>query len=228
MADAVVGEVSGAEKRRQALIEARRRDSDSKRTRVRDTVEKMLLASERITFAAVARQAKVSSWLVYADGVREHIQTAIDQQAEQPPEVRDGTAASATSLRTDLALARGEISRLRTEHESLRRKAQRLLGQQLDQVHADELRSRLDTLVGENRRLSEGLQQTAHENATLRARIAELEEDVAAARTALRRMIREQSADLLHQNCNETTVSTPDRPGAVNERSVAEPKPIRT
>lgn len=67
MAEVVLEAVSGAEKRRQALPEVRRRDSDAKRAHVRDTVEKMLLASERITFAAVARRAKVSSWLVYAE-----------------------------------------------------------------------------------------------------------------------------------------------------------------
>jgi Family of unknown function (DUF6262) len=146
MAEVVVEAVSGAEKRRQALLEVRRRDSDAKRAHVRDTVEKMLLASECITFAAVARRAKVSSWLVYAEGVREQIQTAIRQQAEEPPETRDRSSAGVASLRTDLALAREEIKRLRSDNDKLRRTAQRLLGQQLDQVNVAELIARIDTL----------------------------------------------------------------------------------
>jgi hypothetical protein len=37
-----------------------------------------------ITFAAVARTAKVSQWLVYADGVRDYISAAREAQATEP------------------------------------------------------------------------------------------------------------------------------------------------
>jgi predicted nuclease with TOPRIM domain len=209
MAEVVLEAVSGAEKRRQALLEVRRRDSDAKRAHVRDTVEKMLLASERITFAAVARRAKVSSWLVYAEGVREQIQTAIRQQAEEPPETRDRSSAGVASLRTDLALAREEIKRLRSDNDRLRRTAQRLLGQQFDQVNVAELIARIDTLVNENRRLAHELHQTTKENTGLQSRLTELEEDVTAARTALRRMIREQTTDISgeRRDCGSNGVS---------------------
>jgi uncharacterized small protein (DUF1192 family) len=193
MAELVLEEVSGAERRRQALLESRRRDSDIKRAHVRDTVEKMVLDSERITFAAVARRARVSNWLVYAEGVREHIQTAIRQQAEEPFETRDRSSAGVAGLRTDLALARDEIRRLRADKDKLLRNAQRLLGQQLDQVDVTELAARVDVLVNENRGMADELQQKTQENAGLRSRLVELDEDVTAARAALRRMIREHS-----------------------------------
>lgn len=196
MTEAIQTVVSGAEKRRQALLEARRRDSETKRAHVRDTVEKMLLAGERISFAAVARQAKVSNWLVYADGVREHIQGAMRQQDEEPSARADGRGASTASLLTDLALARNEIKHLRAEHENLRQKAQRLLGQQLGQVHVDELRQRIDALVDENGELASSLERTTTEKSALKARVAELEDDLAAARMSLRRMIRMQSAGI--------------------------------
>jgi hypothetical protein len=60
----------------QVLREARRRDSLTKRQRVRDTLEGMIRRGDQITFAAVARAARVSTWLVYADGVRKHIEQA--------------------------------------------------------------------------------------------------------------------------------------------------------
>jgi myosin heavy subunit len=194
MVEVIQDAVSGADKRAQALLEARRRDSDAKRAHVRETVQKMVLASERITFAAVARRAKVSSWLVYAVGVREHIEAAISQQAQEPRTTRDDGFASAASLRTDLVLAREEIKRLRVDHENIRVKAQRLLGQQLDQETVKQLHERMDALVDENQTLTSSLEGATHENSALKEQVVELENTVAAVRTSLRRMIRSQSS----------------------------------
>jgi phage shock protein A len=179
-----------------ALHAARQRDSRNKRAHVRATMENMLLAGDPVIFTSVARTARVSTWLVYAEGVREHIESAIQQQRSQPDDRRSDDPASIASLRTDLALARSEIARLRADNDKLRRNAQRLLGQQLDQHDTGELLARVDSLVAENRGLTEKLRQSAQENAGLRKQLTELEEDIAAARTALRRMIREQTTDL--------------------------------
>ena len=187
---------SGADKRAQILRDARRRDSETKRAHVRRTVESMLLSGEPLTFASVARRARVSTWLVYADGVREHIQTAIRQQADHPAEDKSSSRASTASLHTDLALARDEIKRLRSDKDKLRRNAQQLLGQQLDQANVEELIARVDALVDDNRQLAVKLQESTQQCTALRSQVTELEEDVAAARTALRRMIREQTADI--------------------------------
>ena len=48
-----------------------------------------------ITFAAVARSAKVSQWLVYADGVREYIEAARVTQAAEPAQAKRAGAAPA-------------------------------------------------------------------------------------------------------------------------------------
>ena len=184
----------GARRRTEALQAARQRDSHTKRAHVRSTIEKMLLAGDPVTFTTVARTARVSTWLVYADGVREHIQAAIRQQADQPADHAADDPASMVSLRTDLALARDEITRLRAHNDKLRLNAQRLLGRQLDQIDQGELLARVDALAAENRRLTEKLQQSAQEKSVLAHRNIELEEDIAAARTALRRMIKEQSS----------------------------------
>jgi len=101
---------------------------------------------------------------------------------------------SIASLRTDLALARSESARLRADNDKLRRNAQRLLGQQLDQHDSGELLARVDSLVAENRGLNDKLLQSTQHRVGLQKQITELEEDIAAARTALRRMIKEKSS----------------------------------
>jgi predicted nuclease with TOPRIM domain len=140
--------------------------------------------------------AGVSTWLVYAEGVREHIQAAIDQQAALPSDRRPDDPASVASLRTDLAMAREEISRLREDNDKLRRNTRRLLGQQLEQAVDGDLLARVDRLVAENHSLTEKLRASTRDNGQLRKQITDLEEDIAAARTALRRMIREQSTEI--------------------------------
>jgi len=69
-----------------------------------------------------------------------------------------------------------------------------LLGQQLEQVNISELQERIDALVTENRDIASQLTNAEKENTTLRSQVVDHEEDVAAARTGLARMIRQQSS----------------------------------
>ncbi|MGH3755741.1 MAG: hypothetical protein ACRDRP_24250 [Pseudonocardiaceae bacterium] len=87
------------------LREARRRDSVTKRQRVLRTITELEGQGEPISFAAVARHAQVSTWLVYAEGIREHINAARARQAAQPTtDRRAGRSPSTASLHTDLEL----------------------------------------------------------------------------------------------------------------------------
>lgn len=176
------------------LRESRRRDSLAKRQRVRSAIEDMLRAGDPVTFTAVARAARVSAWLVYASGVREHVEAAITRQAAQPArDERSGRAASADSLRTDLELARQQIRQLRAERDKLRANIRLQLGQQLDQLGSAALVERISELTSRNQLLAGQHSQAAAENQQLRQDIAELEDNLAAARTSLRRMIRDQN-----------------------------------
>jgi hypothetical protein len=96
-------------------------------------------------------------------------------------------------VRTDLVLARGEIARLRADNDKLRRNTQRFLGQQLDQHDDGEVLARVDSPVAENHGLNDKLRQCTQDRVGLQNKITELEEDIAAARTARHRMIKEQS-----------------------------------
>ncbi|MEU8482310.1 DUF6262 family protein [Streptomyces sp. NPDC048641] len=178
----------------EVLAESRRRDSRTKRQRVLSVVEQLLAQGDPVTFAAVARTAGVSNWLVCADGVREHIDKARAQQASRPARDRQsGGTASTASLRTDLELFRTEIRALREERDKLKAVLQRSLGQQLDQAVTKDLVARIDELTSHNHELTTQLQQVQQDNTQLQLRLEEAEDDLAAARTSLRRMIRDES-----------------------------------
>ena len=98
------------------------------------------------------RAAGVSTWLVYTDGLREHLDAARRRQA-QPTGSPASTAApgdqaplTPAGLRTDLALARDEIRRLRAEHDKLRHRLRLQLGAEIDRPDRAELITRVAEL----------------------------------------------------------------------------------
>ena len=178
----------------EAMIAARRRDSHERRARVTHAIETMLADGTPITFTGVARHAQVSTWLVHADGVREAVEQARDRQRTEPvTPPPPGRAASQASLHTDLALARDEIKRLRAQVEELRGKLRCALGTQLDNLTKTDLVARVDELTDHNTRLLAETHELRSDNADLSARATDLEDDLAAARTSLRRMIRTEN-----------------------------------
>ena len=178
--------VTPAAKRAQALREARRQDSRTKRDQVNSTITAMLAAGEHISFASVARRTGVSTWLTYAPGVREQINTAIAQQAgdNSSPSAPESTAA----VRTDLELARQDIRRLRTERDELRRHLQGTLGLQLTNLSTAPLVDRIAAL-------SQELTQARQANRDLTDQVTELRDDLDAARRALRQMMKNTAMD---------------------------------
>ena len=68
-----------------ALKAARAKDSELKRRRTLAALEALEASGASITFTAVAKAAGVSTWLVYADGIREHIDAARHRQAHHRP-----------------------------------------------------------------------------------------------------------------------------------------------
>jgi hypothetical protein len=171
------------------MIDARRHDSTTKRSRVLATVEKMLREGRPITFASVAREAKVSTWLVYAPGLREAVEEHRARQSDRATtERRPQREASGDA--TDLALARAEITRLRAERNEQQRRERLALGSKLDDIAKADLLARLDELTRHNSEVLADAARQRSENHVLQARVMELEDDLAAVRTSLRRMIR--------------------------------------
>ena len=169
----------------QVLLESRQKESREKRAAVARELGAMLADGDPITFVRVARRAKVSTWLVYSPGTREQVQEAITKQRQ--PNQTTSQPAGIESLRTDLALARQEISVLRREREDLRASLRQALGRQLNNFSTAPLVDRLNRLAGE-------LAEARASNTELNLQITALQDDLTAARTSLRRMIREQNS----------------------------------
>ena len=180
-----------------ALKAARAKDSNDKRRRVLQTLKTMETAGQRITAAAVATAAGVSTWLVYADGIREHLDAARTRQRQTV----DGDPASAdprtgqqpvtaAGLRTDLAVARHEIHRLRTDLDKLRGRLRLQLGAEIEQPDRAELIARVAALEAANRQFLAERDASAAQAETAQRRAEQLEDELTAARESLRRVIR--------------------------------------
>jgi hypothetical protein len=181
----------------QVLREARQKDSDRKRSKVFHTVDNMRRDDTPITFASVARTAGVSNWLVYAEGVREYIENARNAQADQPMrDKRVGRIASDASIRTDLELLREQNRRLREEVARLKQALRGQLGDQLEAQSNETLRQRTDQLVDANNRYQAENSQLRAELSQARDELHTTQDDLLAARTSIRRMIREQTLEI--------------------------------
>jgi chromosome segregation ATPase len=175
------------------MIDARRAEAAIKRARVAAALEQMVAEDRPITFAEVARAAQVSTWLVYAPGVRDTIEEARARQSAHESLTKRRQRQDVPGLATDLALARAEITRLRTERDAERRQLSLSLGARMDDLAKADLVARVDELTRENTALAATVAKHQSDNHTLKARITELEDDLAAARTSLRRMIRAEN-----------------------------------
>jgi hypothetical protein len=181
------------------LRAARAKDSHDKRRRALAAIDALEAADTPITAAAVARAAGVSTWLLYTDGVREHLNIARRRQAvptSSPPRTTspgDQAPLTPASLRTDLALARAEIRRLRAEHDKLRRRLRLQLGAEIDGPDRAELVARVADLESLTRRLLTERDARTTEADLAQRRIRELEDDLTAARESLRRVIKDHN-----------------------------------
>ncbi|CNE69543.1 Uncharacterised protein [Mycobacterium tuberculosis] len=176
------------------LREARKKDSVAKRARVLAVVDEMKTRDEPITFLGVARAAGVSNWLVYAPGVREHIEAARKgQTARKTREQHSGASASSASLTTDLELARAELRRVRDERDRLQAKVQRGLGRQVEQVSTAELAARIKELTTRLDQRDNQIATAMAENTRLTTRLEAALDDIAGLRSALRQMTRQQN-----------------------------------
>lgn len=183
--------------RARAMLAARAKTSHDKRQAALAAVHALEAAGTPVTAAAVAAAAGVSTWLIYADGIREHIQAAQHRQAERGPAPRApnppgrGEPVTQASLRSDLAIARDQIRRLRAEHDKLRARLQLQLGAEIEGPDRAELIARVATLETAARQLAADRDARAVEASHAQRRVRELQDDLAAARESLRRAIRQ-------------------------------------
>lgn len=178
-----------------ALRAARANDSQDKRQRTLAALKAMEAAGMPVTFPGVAKAAGVSTWLVYAPGIREHVEAARRRQADHglapaPAPVPNHHRATPTSLRTDLAVAREEIKALRTERDKLIHRLRLQLGAEIDGPDRAALIAKIAELEAVNRRLIAERDTRSSDADLAERRVQELEDELVAARESLRRVIR--------------------------------------
>ena len=180
-----------------ALKAARTKDSELKRRRTLAALEALEASAESITFTAVAKAAGVSTWLVYAEGIREHIDAARHRQAHHGAAAAPTPSAQRTttsdSLRTDLAIAQEQIKTLRAERDKLQQRLRLQLGAELEAPDRAHLTARVADLEAINRQLVAERDARTIEADTARSRVGELEDELSAARESLRRVIKIQN-----------------------------------
>lgn len=174
-----------ASDRTAALHEAKRADSRRKQKRVLSAVQRLTQDGSRVTFARVAREADVSTWLVYntselATAVRDAMQSQHDHGRE--PSVQPSSNVSIASVRTDLAIALNEIKSLRTERDALRKRVERVLGDEIRESDRAQLVERIAELENLLRGTRADLAAARRENSTL----TELKTDMSAQLEAVR------------------------------------------
>jgi DnaJ-domain-containing protein 1 len=88
-------------------------------------------------------------------------------------------------------MARAEIAELRDERDRLRAAVRRQLGEQLDQIGHRSLVERIDELTGQLRAREQSEAAARADADRLCARVRDLEDDLAAARTSLRNVLKD-------------------------------------
>ena len=183
--------------RTQAMLAARAKASHDKRQRALAAVRDLEAAGTPVTATTVATAAGVSTWLVYADGVREHLEAAQRRQADREPGPSTaappgrGEPVSQATLRTSLAVARDEIRRLREERDKLRARLRLQLGAEIEGPDRAELIARVTSLQAASRQLAAERDARAAEASHAQRQVRELQDDLTAARESLRRAIRQ-------------------------------------
>jgi hypothetical protein len=180
-----------------ALKAARAKDSELKRRRALAALEAMEASGASITFTAVANAAGVSTWLVYAQGIREHIEAARGRQANNSPAPTPTLSGkhlmTPASLRTDLAIARDQIKTLRAERDKLQQRLRLQLGAEIEGPDRAHLTAHVADLQAVNRRLVAERDARTIEIDTVQRHVAELQDELSAARESLRRVIKSQN-----------------------------------
>lgn len=178
------------------LIAARQQASRDKHARTLQALDRLVDSGTPITFAAVAREAGVSTWLVYnKTELKQAITDAMNCHAQQANPRRSPVPAqaSAASLRTDLELARHEIAALRRSELKLRDRLRRTLGAEIEQIDRTELVARisdLETTLANLRTDNNTLVEANHQLSQL---VAQQRDELDTANTLLRRYMKEAS-----------------------------------
>jgi len=183
------------------LITARRNDSDRRRRKVLDALDRLRTTGDEITVSAVARTAGVDRSFLY----RHHdLRSQILTHAAEPEPNPSGTRTSHRSLLADLANLRAHNERLRHQNNKLTERLSEILG---EQVFHDAGLTRTDEIGTLRERVAQLEQQLLDQRQDLQDR----DDELTAARAANRDLMTQLNsrAPNNEQACPTPVVHTP-------------------
>lgn len=188
---------AGHDARTARLVRARRDSAARKQRQAMDAIQAIRAAGDSVSVSAVARAGQVSTWFIYNNtAVRTALTAAAEDQAQsdqlKPTKSKaGGDDRTLQGLRVELAGARDEIRALRGEQAQLRRRLERTLGHQIDEISSADLAARVGELTEQNLALGNELSTARAELARTITHAAGLQDELVGARAALRRMMTE-------------------------------------
>lgn len=151
--------------RTEKLVAAKKADSQRKRRAVLRSIEHLTKSPNPITVPAVARHARVSTWLIY--NVPELRQAVLQAAAHQtrPAEQQGlpGRSPSIQSLTAELAHLAARLTKATAERDRYRNAIRAGVGLQLEARTTDELTARITGLENALARARTQLQDTEHQ-----------------------------------------------------------------
>lgn len=168
------------------LAAAQQKHSRDKRLRVQATLRAMLDEGAVITFAEVARRARVSRSLVYTPGIREEIETG----RSRPPRGEDRPA-PAKVPRSEVLLLKKRNEKLKAEVVELRRALREKLGKEVEFGDATILRRDIEDLNNDNEALRKRIRDLDEQLEAERTQRIEIEDALSASRELVKKMIRD-------------------------------------
>lgn len=179
--------MSAREERIARLTKLRRADSARKKATALAAIDDLLRAGKAVSFAAVGRSARVSSWFVYNNS---EVRATIESARSRVPAEATASPTAPAGLRADLALARAEIKQLREERDRLLSQVRRGLGSALESRDREGLLEQVRDLERQRNLLNTELLAARTDLAKSQQNVQLLGEELEAARDAVRRMMR--------------------------------------
>ena len=180
------------QKRIENLSRARKQVSVNKEQSVKATVSKLVESGATITFASVAREAKVSIWFLYnKPGLADLIRSAMLEQKTtlNPTTLSSNPSLSAETLQVELLIAKERVAGLQAQNKELSHKLQLALGATLVFEGNEELSQNLQTAEGRINELLGDLDRERRSSLKTQEQLRDAQETIFALRASLKEMM---------------------------------------
>lgn len=180
--------------RTEKLIAAKKADSRRKRSAVLRSIQHLSQSPDPITVPAIARHARVSTWLIYnVPELKQAFLNAAKQQTRPAKPSQPGRTPSIQSLTGELAHLAARLAKTTAERDRYRKIIQTSVGAQLEERTTDELTARIADLENALASTRNQLQAAEHQFQSLQDELEDTRDQLRAAQRNNRLLIQEDN-----------------------------------